>query len=158
MFYYLGLGSNLGDREQTISRALILMDERVGRRIDVAPLIYTPAQGFTSEHVFCNTVALYESALQPHEVLAMTQTIEQELGRTEHSILLNDGTKIYADRQIDIDLIQVYDNEGQELHMNTPTLTLPHPRMNERTFVLQPIQYLREHADIYNPQKHPAYG
>ena len=143
MVYYLGIGSNLSNREQTIREALRLLDEAIGKRVSVAPLIYTAPQGFASEHEFCNTVARYESALQPMEVLARTQTIEQQLGRTEHSTILPDGSKLYADREIDIDLIQVFDNEGKEITINTPTLTLPHPRMNEREFVLRPLKAVK---------------
>lgn len=119
------------------------MDEAIGKRVSVAPLIYTAPQGFASEHEFCNTVARYESALQPMEVLARTQAIEQQLGRTEHSTILPDGSKLYADREIDIDLIQIFDDEGKEITINTPTLTLPHPRMNEREFVLQPLKAVK---------------
>lgn len=143
MTYYLGIGSNLGNRKQTIREALRLLDEAIGKRVSVAPLIYTAPQGFASEHEFCNTVARYESALQPMEVLARTQAIEQQLGRTEHSTILPDGSKLYADREIDIDLIQVFDDEGKEINMSTPTLTLPHPRMNEREFVLQPLKAVK---------------
>ena len=143
MVYYLGIGSNLGNREQTIREALRLLDEAIGKRVSVAPLIYTAPQGFASEHEFGNTVARYESALQPMEVLARTQAIEQQLGRTEHSTILPVGSKLYADREIDIDLIQVFDDEGKEITINTPTLTLPHPRMNEREFVLQPLKAVK---------------
>ncbi len=144
MRYYIGLGSNIGDREQTIRAALNMLSEQVGRQIDVAPMIYSAPEGFSSEHEFCNTVALYESPLQPEELLNRTQAIEQQLGRTEHSVILPDGSKQYADREIDIDLIQAYNDAGEELRCNTPTLTLPHPRMNEREFVLIPLQQLRQ--------------
>ena len=90
-------------------------------------------------------MALYESPLQPEEVLLRTQTIEQQLGRTEHSVILPDGTKLYADREIDIDLIQAFDDAGEEVRCDTPTLTLPHPRMNEREFVRIPLQQLHQH-------------
>ena len=140
MVYYLGIGSNIGNREQTIREALRLLDQTIGKRVSVAPLIYTAPQGFASEHEFCNTVARYESTLQPIEVLARTQAIEQQLGRTEHSTILPDGSKLYADREIDIDLIQVYDDEGKEITINSPALTLPHPRMNEREFVMKPLK------------------
>lgn len=143
MLYYIGLGSNLGEREQTIRHALSLMDEQVGKRLDVAPFMYTAPQGFASDNEFCNTVALYDSLLSPEQVLARTQMIEQRLGRTEHSLILPDGTKQYADRAIDIDLVQVIDDKGAEVEMNTPTLTLPHPRMQEREFVLKPLQHLQ---------------
>ena len=149
MLYYLGIGSNLGNREQTIREALRLLDEQVGRQLGVAPFIYSAPQGFSSNNEFCNTVALYESAMQPLEVLACTQAIEQQLGRTEHSTLLPDGTKQYADREIDIDLIEAYDNEGTEIRVNTPILTLPHPRMSERTFVLEPLRQLKHKTSTH---------
>ena len=143
MTYYLGIGSNIGNREQTIRKALTLLNEAIGKCVSVAPLLYTAPQGFKSEHEFCNTVARYESALQPLEVLARTQAIEQQLGRKEHSMILPDGSKRYADREIDIDLIQVFDDEGKEICINTPALTLPHPRMNEREFVMKPLKEIR---------------
>lgn len=142
MYYYLGLGSNIGAKEQTISKALRLLDERVGKRLCVAPLMYSRPQGFSSRFIFCNTVAVYSSMMRPLEVLARTQAIERELGRTEYSVIQPDGTKTYSDREIDIDLIQVFDHDGREIHMNTPTLTLPHPRMHERAFVMEPLQQL----------------
>ena len=147
MLYYIGIGSNLGEREHTIRRALGMMDEQLGMCMGVAPLIYSEPQGFASANRFCNTVALYDSALQPMEVLRITQDIERRLGRTEHSVIMPDGTKLYADRTIDIDIIQAYDNAGQELTMHTPTLTLPHPRMNEREFVRIPLQQLRRQVN-----------
>lgn len=143
MTYYLGIGSNLGNREQTIHKALTLLDEALGKRLSVAPLIYTAPQGFVSEHEFCNTVALYESPLQPLEVLARTQAIEQQLGRKEQSVILPDGSKLYADREIDVDLIQAFDSNGKEIYMHTAALTLPHPRMLEREFVMQPLKDIR---------------
>ena len=69
MLYYIGFGSNLGEREHTIRRAIRLMTDQLGRLLGEAPLYYSEAVGFVSEHEFCNTVALYESALSPLEVL-----------------------------------------------------------------------------------------
>lgn len=145
MLYYIGIGSNLGEREHTIRRALGMMDEQLGMCMGVAPLIYSEPQGFDSPNRFCNTVALYESELQPTEVLAHTQSIERQLGRTEQSVILPDGSKRYADRLIDIDLIEAYDNNGIEMRMHTPALTLPHPRMQERQFVMEPLGIIKSH-------------
>ena len=64
--------------------------------------------------------------------------------KNRSKVILPDGSKQYADREIDIDLIQAYNDAGEELRCNTPTLTLPHPRMNEREFVLIPLQQLRQ--------------
>ena len=146
MLYYIGLGSNLGEREQTIRDALDMLDQHIGTRISVAPLIYSEPQGFDSPNRFCNTVALYESELQPTEVLAHTQSIERQLGRTGQSVILPDGSKRYADRLIDIDLIEAYDNNGIEVRMHTPALTLPHPRMLEREFVMEPLGIIKSHV------------
>ena len=123
MLYYIGLGSNLGEREQTIRDALNMLDQHIGTRISVAPLIYSEPQGFDSPNRFCNTVALYESELQPTEVLARTQSIERQLG-----------------------LIEAYDNNGIEVRMHTPALTLPHPRMQERQFVMEPLGIIKSHV------------
>ena len=91
-------------------------------------------------------MALYESELQPTEVLARTQSIERQLGRTGQSVILPDGSKRYADRLIDIDLIEAYDNNGIEVRMHTPALTLPHPRMQERQFVMEPLGIIKSHV------------
>ena len=139
MVYYVGLGSNLGEREKTLQAAIDHLNQ-AGSVQAVAPFVYNAPQGFISEHEFCNTVVKLRTDLSPHELLARTQSIERQLGRTEHSTILPDGSKRYADREIDIDLIQAYDDEGKEITISTPTLTLPHPRMNEREFVLQPLK------------------
>ena len=136
MLYYIGLGSNLGEREQTIRRALDMLDQHIGTRISVAPLIYSEPQGFDSPNRFCKR----------KEVLAHTQSIERQLGRTGQSVILPDGSKRYADRLIDIDLIEAYDNDGIEVRMHTPALTLPHPRMQERQFVMEPLGIIKSHV------------
>ncbi|MBP5658820.1 MAG: 2-amino-4-hydroxy-6-hydroxymethyldihydropteridine diphosphokinase [Paludibacteraceae bacterium] len=144
MIYYLGIGSNLGEREATIRKAIERLQE-TGAVEAAAEFVYSAPQGFESEHEFCNTVVKLHSDLSPHEMLARTQAIEQQLGRTEHSTLLPDGSKRYADREIDIDLIEAYEDSGLEVIVNTPELTLPHPKMNERDFVMQPLKEIITH-------------
>ena len=112
---YVSLGSNLGDREQMIRRALALLDERVGAVDAVSTFIETMPWGFQSQHPFLN---------------AETQQIERDLGRTQKS---TNGQ--YHDRPIDIDLL-LYDN----LHVDEKDLTLPHPHMHERDFVMIPLR------------------
>ena len=141
ILYFIGLGSNLGAREQTIRRAISMLEKRVGKLIGEAPFVYSPAVGFVSEHEFCNTVALYESALQPMDVLAIAQDIEQQLGREKHEVRMLHGVREYTDRTIDIDLLKAY-ADGVELTINTPLLTLPHPQMDKRDFVQQPLKAL----------------
>jgi len=127
---YLSLGSNLGDREQMLHRAIALIDERVGTVQRVSSFIETEPWGFESEHPFLNAAVMVLTTLSPEQCLKETQQIERELGRTTKS---KDG--IYHDRPIDIDLL-MYGG----LKLSTPTLTLPHPRMRERDFVMIPLR------------------
>jgi 2-amino-4-hydroxy-6-hydroxymethyldihydropteridine diphosphokinase len=131
---YLGLGSNLDDREANIRRALTLIDERLGSVYRVSSFIETEPVGFCSNHRFINAVCLVHTMMSPISCLRETQKIEQELGRIQKSIC-TDGTLQHFDRTIDIDLL-IYD----DLIINTPELTLPHPRMKERDFVMIPLK------------------
>lgn len=135
---YLSLGSNLGDREANIRQALALIDERVGSVYRVSSYIETAPVGFQSPNKFINIVCLVHTMMSPTACLRETQKIEQELGRTQKSIN-SDGSLTYKDRLIDIDLL-TYD----QLVLNTPELTLPHPRMHERDFVLIPLREIQE--------------
>ena len=135
---YLSLGSNLGDRETNIRQALALIDERVGSVYRVSSYIETDPVGFQSSNKFINVVCLVHTMMSPMACLRETQKIETELGRTQKSIN-PDGSLTYKDRLIDIDLL-TYD----QLVLNTPELTLPHPRMHERDFVLIPLREIQE--------------
>ena len=135
---YLSLGSNLGDRETNIRQALALIDERVGSVYRVSSYIETDPVGFSSPNKFINIVCLVHTMMSPMACLRETQKIEKELGRTQKSIN-PDGSLTYKDRLIDIDLL-TYD----QLVLNTPELTLPHPRMHERDFVLIPLKEIQE--------------
>ncbi|MCD8266663.1 MAG: 2-amino-4-hydroxy-6-hydroxymethyldihydropteridine diphosphokinase [Prevotellaceae bacterium] len=126
---YLSLGSNLGDREATLQRALRLISERVGRVERVSSFIETEPQGFLSCHKFINACCLALTSLTPRQCLLETQAIERMLGRREKT----EGCR-YRDRAIDIDLL-LYD----DLRVLEPGLTLPHPRMQEREFVMKPL-------------------
>ena len=82
---YLGLGSNLGDREENICKAISLIDERVGKVLRQSSLIETEPWGFESSNRFLNGVILCETTLSPREVLKATQKIERKLGRKKKS-------------------------------------------------------------------------
>lgn len=127
---YLSLGSNLGDREQMLHRAIALINERVGMVQRVSSFIETEPWGFQSEHPFLNAACMVLTTLSPEQCLKETQKIERELGRTKKS-----KNGIYHDRPIDIDLL-LYD----DLKLSTPKLTLPHPHMYERDFVMIPLR------------------
>lgn len=139
MIYYLSLGSNLGNREATIRAAIERIEQTIGRVTKCSSFYYSEPWGFESEHGFCNSCCCVETELAPLEVLRKTQTIESELGRTHKSV---DGH--YSDRTIDIDLIRVFDEQGQEITMSSdPLLILPHPLWEERDFVKIPLTEIK---------------
>ncbi len=126
----MSLGSNLGDREDMLRRAITLIEERVGAVQRVSSFIETEPWGFESEHPFLNAAVMVLTTLSPIECLDRTQQIERELGRKKKS-----KNGIYHDRPIDIDLLLYGD-----LKLSTPRLTIPHPHMYERDFVMIPLR------------------
>lgn len=148
MTYYLSLGSNLGDREATIRQALQRIEQQIGPVRRCSSFYYSKPWGFESEHDFCNLCCAVETDKTPLEVLHLTQTIERALGRKEKSAISNQQLEIrnqkleirnYTDRCIDIDLIRVFDERGQEICLDTPELTLPHKFWQQRDFVKIPL-------------------
>ena len=134
MIVYFGIGSNLGEREANLRRAIELLHERVGECMACSSVYRSAPQGFVSDNQFANIVAIYETNCSPKELLHITQQIEREMGRTQKS---HDG--IHYDRVIDIDLLKAYEGD-REIVVQTPTLSLPHPRMEERDFVMVPLR------------------
>ena len=150
MLIYFGIGTNLGERETNLRTALQLLHERVGECIACSSIYCSAPQGFVSDNEFANIVAVCTTDYSQEEVLHITQEIEREMGRTEKSV-----NGIYHDRVIDIDLLKALtpsnspfkgENyaEGEEVICYTDTLTLPHPRMHERDFVLIPLREVEE--------------
>ena len=139
MIIYIGIGTNLGDRENNLHHALSRMDERVGTQIACSSVYRSKPQGFDSDNEFANIVTVYDTNYTAEQLLVITQQIECEMGRTEKSI-----NGIYHDRIIDIDLLYAYSlspsSEPIPYICSTPTLTLPHPRMTERDFVMIPLK------------------
>lgn len=133
MRYFLSLGANIGNREQTLLEAIQRIAHHTGAVTQCSSFYYSEPWGFESEHSFCNICCLLESELPPIEVLHATQAIERALGRTEKS---RDGR--YADRTIDIDIIRVFDKEN-EIRIDTDELQIPHPLWQEREFVTIPL-------------------
>ena len=127
---YLSLGSNLGDRHATMQSAILLLDSQAGTVDRVSSAIETEPWGFESANKFLNMCVRITSTLSPEQLLATTKDIELQLGRTTKSV---NGQ--YHDRPIDIDIL-TYD----DLHINTPSLTPPHPHMHERHFGVIPLR------------------
>ncbi|HOO94494.1 MAG TPA: 2-amino-4-hydroxy-6-hydroxymethyldihydropteridine diphosphokinase [Proteiniphilum sp.] len=139
---FLALGSNLGDREHQIHTALRKIEARIGRIISLSALYHTRPEGFDSPNEFVNCVCEVDSRLDIYTIFAITQNIEVDLGRVKKSV---NGS--YADRLIDIDLIMAGD-----MILDTPLLTLPHPRFHRRDFVLTPL------CEIAPDLVHPVLG
>ena len=135
---YLGLGSNLGDREEIIRKAISLIGERVGLVIRQSSLIETEPWGFESDNKFLNGVILCETTLTPRQVLRATQKIERELGKLRKHSTRRTPLSIYHDRPIDIDIL-LYD----DLTIDEPDLKIPHPLMHERDFVMIPLKEIQ---------------
>lgn len=139
---FLAFGSNLGNRKENLSRALELLKHEGLKPVSVSQPVITAPEGFESSNQFLNSAAIFTTESSPFEVLEITQRIERTLGRMQKS---HDG--IYHDRTMDIDIL-FYDNEI----INTPELTIPHPKIAERLFVLRP---LCEIAPLF---RHPVTG
>ena len=127
---YLGLGTNLGDKEANLKAAIEEIRKRVGKVTSLSAFHASEPWGFQSENPFLNAVCCVSTGFQPTEVLAITQDIERLLGRLKKSTGGN-----YSDRVIDIDIL-LYD----DLHIDTPELTIPHPLMWQRDFVMIPLR------------------
>jgi 2-amino-4-hydroxy-6-hydroxymethyldihydropteridine diphosphokinase len=129
---YLGLGSNVGDREGNLRAAI----ERLPV-LRVSPVYETEPVDYTDQRWFLNVVVEAETELSPRELLNATSRIEQELGRVR--------TVAKGPRTIDIDILLFGDAVIDE-----PDLQIPHPRMAERRFVLAPL------ADLATDLRHPV--
>ena len=139
---FLGLGSNLGDKEANLRAAIYEIEKRIGKVISLSAFYTTEPWGFTSENTFVNAVCKVDTSFLPMEVLHITQEIEKDLGRIQKSVHGN-----YSDRSMDIDIL-LYD----DIILHTDQLTIPHPLMCERKFVLEPL------AEIAPELIHPITG
>ena len=136
---FLLLGGNLGNKKQVFANTLKLIQSRVGEITDQSSIYETEPWGFESDNLFWNQVVLVETPLNPENALKAVQQIEKELGRVRK-------TEQYTSRVIDLDLL-FYD----DLILHTPGLEIPHPRMSERRFVLEPLTEIA--AEFVHPEK-----
>ena len=141
---YLSLGTNLGDKEQNLQSAIQEIERRIGPVRAQSAFLFTEPWGFESENTFLNAAVCVETELSPNALLRVTQQIERDMGRTEKSTINGQqSTVTYHDRIIDIDIL-LYD----DLHINTPKLTIPHPHMYERDFVLIPLREILPQKEL----------
>ena len=138
---YLGLGSNLGDREVNLMRAVTLMDGAFGAAPERISKIYeTPSWGFEGP-AFLNMCILYRLPVESPSVEHVTELfhkmkeIEKALGRDDVPEYDAEGKRVYHNRTIDIDILYY----GKEI-INTEELTIPHPLIEQREFVKKPLK------------------
>jgi 2-amino-4-hydroxy-6-hydroxymethyldihydropteridine diphosphokinase len=122
---FISIGSNIGDRAANIRNAIKAL-ERVVKIVAVSSLYETEPVEFTEQPWFLNCAVRLETALDPHELIDSLLSIEQEMGRHRQHIK--------GPRNIDLDIL-LYGN----LVLNDATLTIPHPAMQQRRFVLEPL-------------------
>ena len=137
---YLGLGTNIGNKKENLTRAIEKLSLALGECKALSSFIETEPWGFNSCNSFLNCVAAFDTGLSPLELLDTTERIERELGRTAKS---SNGN--YHDRVIDIDIL-LYGNTI----IKSERLTVPHPLMQQRRFVLEPL------AEIAPDTIHPV--
>ena len=123
---YIALGSNLGDKEENLRRALELLEEHGVEVVKVSTFICTEPYGVTDQPQFLNAVCQVRTSLEPLALLHTLLGIEQEMGRVR--------LRYWGERNIDLDLL-LY----EDVVMDTPELKLPHPDMQNRDFVLLPL-------------------
>ncbi|MDO4789545.1 MAG: 2-amino-4-hydroxy-6-hydroxymethyldihydropteridine diphosphokinase [Porphyromonas sp.] len=132
---FLALGSNIGDREANLKRAISSIGEKIGEVVKISSFIETSPMGFDSEYLFLNGVIEVNTPLSPEEILKRTKEIEKEMGRKEKT------GSTYEDRPIDIDIILL-----GKTNIKSPLLTIPHPAFRERDFVLVPLVEIAPNA------------
>jgi 2-amino-4-hydroxy-6-hydroxymethyldihydropteridine diphosphokinase len=134
---YIGVGANLGQREETISHALALLGEQEGVEVvAVSALRETDPVGLADQPRFLNAAAAVDTDLEPRALLGVLLAVERALGRTR------EGPR-FGPRTIDLDLLVFGDREVDE-----PGLTVPHPRLAERAFALEPLVELDPQLEI----------
>ena len=132
---FLALGSNLGDRRGNLRAALAVLAPQV-RLLRASPVYETPPWGYTDQPAFLNQVVEVETELDPWELLAFIKELERQLGRRPG---IRNGPRV-----IDLDILFYNDRI-----IDMPGITIPHPRLHERRFVLAPL------ADLAPDFKHP---
>ncbi|MCQ2173542.1 MAG: 2-amino-4-hydroxy-6-hydroxymethyldihydropteridine diphosphokinase [Bacteroidales bacterium] len=133
----LCLGSNLGNREEWLSKALTMLEEAFGPVLKKTQAVQTRAIGFAGPP-FLNMIALFRCHSEPLEVLAVCKDIERRLGRGDAPEYDGRGNRVYHDRTIDIDILFYGDRK-----LCTPQLVIPHPAVHDRPFIDELLLTLR---------------
>ena len=126
---YLSIGSNIGAKRANIMSAVSFLNGALGSYRAISDIITTEAFGFDGPE-FLNCVVRYECRKRPETILSICKEIERRMGRFDQPQYAADGSRIYHNRIIDIDIL-IYG----KIRMETPSLTIPHPQVEERPFI-----------------------
>lgn len=138
---WLGLGANMGDPETNLADALSRLDAIPEvTLLNVSPLYRTPPWGKTDQDWFYNCCAALKARATPEKLLQICLDIELEMKRVR--------LERWGPRNIDIDILVMEDMHGQPVQLDTPNLTLPHPRMTQRGFVLKPLSDIAPELNV----------
>ena len=125
---FLALGTNLGEKAFNLLQTISYITKEIGNLTALSSIYKSKPWGFESDNDFLNMVICVETLLSPEEILLITQSIENKIGREKRT------NNSYQDRIIDIDIIAYND-----IILNSDKLTIPHPLFHERQFVLEPM-------------------
>jgi 2-amino-4-hydroxy-6-hydroxymethyldihydropteridine diphosphokinase len=137
----IGLGSNLGDRFEALSRALAMTGKEAGRVEATSSVWETEPWGFEADEQFLNMVAVIDTVMQPLQLMQLFRSVEGRMGRRRH------GGGRYESRIIDIDILFWGDRI-----ISVPGLEVPHPAIADRRFVLEPL------CEVAPGAVHPVTG
>lgn len=143
MRYYLNIGTNLGDRQENLRRAIEALTGDTTGWV-VSPVVESEPWGFESENRFLNIGLALDSDMEPLAMLDRIHDIERQLGSAAH----RNAQGGYVDRLVDIDIMAIDDAHGRSLTIDLPTLQVPHPHLRDREFFWQPYLFLRPPATL----------
>lgn len=137
----VGLGSNLGDRFEALSRAITMIGQEAGMVAAASSVWETEPWGFEADEQFLNMVVVVETTMQPLQLIQLFRSIEGRMGRRRH------GGGRYESRIIDIDILL-----WEDRIISVPGLEVPHPKIADRRFVLEPL------CEVTPGAVHPVTG
>lgn len=123
----LSLGSNLGDRKENIKKAVNLLENKFKTKFKKSPVYETPPLYYNGPEFFYNCCVVFETELSPDKIFEVTSSVEEEIGRTKKRLR-------NVPRLVDVDVILIGDNI-----IANDKITVPHPGMQDRLFVLKPL-------------------
>lgn len=129
----LSLGSNIGDRAKNLKNAILEIEKVFKCEVKSSSFYQTEAWGFDTNELFLNCCVCFDTNFSPNEVLNLTQTIELKLGRVKKS-----KNNTYESRVIDLDILYF-----EDLVLKSKNLTIPHPLLYDRLFVIKPLVEVR---------------